>query len=97
VIVGAGAAGAIAAETLREEGFQGRVTLLEGEPSGPVDRPNLSKDYLAGNAPEEWIPLRSGEFYRERDIELRVGTRATPWLGRLSWRARRSSGGAQSD
>ena len=75
VIVGAGAAGAIAAETLREEGFQGRVTLLEGEPNGPVDRPNLSKEYLAGNAPEEWIPLRSNDFYRERGIELRVGTR----------------------
>jgi NADPH-dependent 2,4-dienoyl-CoA reductase/sulfur reductase-like enzyme/nitrite reductase/ring-hydroxylating ferredoxin subunit len=75
VIVGAGAAGAIAAETLREDGFQGCVTLLESEPSGPVDRPNLSKDYLAGNAPEEWLPLRSNEFYRERGIDLRVGTR----------------------
>jgi 3-phenylpropionate/trans-cinnamate dioxygenase ferredoxin reductase subunit len=75
VIVGAGAAGAIAAETLREEGFQGRVTLLDSEPSGPVDRPNLSKDYLAGNAPEEWLPLRSDDFYRERGIELHVGTR----------------------
>ncbi len=75
VIVGAGAAGAIAAETLREEGFQGRVTLLDGEPNGPVDRPNLSKDYLAGSAPEEWLPLRSDEFYRENGIELRVGTR----------------------
>ena len=76
VIVGAGAAGSIAAESLREEGFQGRLTLLEEEASGPVDRPNLSKDYLAGNAPEEWLPLRSQEFYRERGIELRVGTRA---------------------
>ncbi len=85
VIVGAGAAGAIAAETLREEGFQGRVTLLEGEPNGPVDRPNLSKDYLAGNAPEEWIPLRSGEFYRERGIELRVETR----VERIDPKARR--------
>ncbi|MGH7342567.1 MAG: Rieske 2Fe-2S domain-containing protein, partial [Candidatus Rokuibacteriota bacterium] len=74
VIVGAGAAGSIAAETLREEGFQGRLTLLEGEPSGPVDRPNLSKDHLAGTAPEEWLPLRPDEFYRERGIELRVDT-----------------------
>jgi NADPH-dependent 2,4-dienoyl-CoA reductase/sulfur reductase-like enzyme/nitrite reductase/ring-hydroxylating ferredoxin subunit len=76
VIVGAGAAGALAAETLRDEGFEGGVTLLEAEPSGPVDRPNLSKDYLAGHAPEEWIPLRPDEFYQERGIELRVGTRA---------------------
>jgi 3-phenylpropionate/trans-cinnamate dioxygenase ferredoxin reductase subunit len=75
VIVGGGAAGSIAAETLREEGFQGRVTLLDSEPNGPVDRPNLSKDYLAGHAPEEWIPLRSDAFYRERHIELRVGAR----------------------
>jgi 3-phenylpropionate/trans-cinnamate dioxygenase ferredoxin reductase subunit len=75
VIVGAGAAGALAAETLRDEGFEGRVTLLETEPNGPVDRPNLSKDYLAGHAPEEWIPLRSAEFYEERGIELRVDTR----------------------
>jgi 3-phenylpropionate/trans-cinnamate dioxygenase ferredoxin reductase subunit len=75
VIVGAGAAGAVAVETLREEGFRGRVTLLDAEPSGPVDRPNLSKDYLAGNASEEWIPLRSKEFYSEREIDLRVGTR----------------------
>jgi NADPH-dependent 2,4-dienoyl-CoA reductase/sulfur reductase-like enzyme/nitrite reductase/ring-hydroxylating ferredoxin subunit len=75
VIVGAGAAGAIAAETLREQGFQGRVILLDSEPSGPVDRPNLSKDYLAGSAPEEWLPLRSDEFYRESGIELRVETR----------------------
>lgn len=75
VIVGAGAAGALAAETLRDEGFEGRVMLLESEPNGPVDRPNLSKDYLAGHAPEEWIPLRSDEFYEERGIELRVGKR----------------------
>ena len=42
----------------------------------PCDRPNLSKDYLAGNAPEEWIPLRPTEFYGEHGIELRLGTRA---------------------
>jgi len=75
VIVGAGAAGAVAAETLRDEGFEGRVTLLDSEPDGPVDRPNLSKDYLAGTAPEEWVSLRPVEFYREREIELRVATR----------------------
>lgn len=70
VIIGAGA---VAAETLRDEGYDGPVLLLEAEAHGPVDRPNLSKDYLAGHAPEEWIPLRPDAFYREREIELRVG------------------------
>ncbi len=75
VIVGAGAAGAFAAETLRNEGFRGRVVLIGEDPSPPYDRPNLSKDYLAGNAPEEWIPLRPEDFYGSRQIELRVATR----------------------
>jgi NADPH-dependent 2,4-dienoyl-CoA reductase/sulfur reductase-like enzyme/nitrite reductase/ring-hydroxylating ferredoxin subunit len=75
VIVGAGAAGAVAAETLRNEGFRGRVVLIGEDPSAPYDRPNLSKDYLAGNAPEEWIPLRPDDFYASRQIELRVATR----------------------
>jgi NADPH-dependent 2,4-dienoyl-CoA reductase/sulfur reductase-like enzyme/nitrite reductase/ring-hydroxylating ferredoxin subunit len=74
VIVGGGAAGEVAAETLRREGYRGRITLVAAEPQGPVDRPNLSKDYLAGNAPEEWIPLRSEDFYREHGIELLTGT-----------------------
>ncbi|HEV8148915.1 MAG TPA: Rieske 2Fe-2S domain-containing protein, partial [Gemmatimonadales bacterium] len=58
VIVGAGAAGTAAAEMLRRLGFDGRVLLIDPDPDSPYDRPNLSKDYLAGNAPEEWIPLR---------------------------------------
>jgi NADPH-dependent 2,4-dienoyl-CoA reductase/sulfur reductase-like enzyme/nitrite reductase/ring-hydroxylating ferredoxin subunit len=70
VIVGAGAAGNSAAEKLRREGYTGNITLLGAEGSLPVDRPNLSKDYLAGTAPEEWIPLRPSEFYREQRIEL---------------------------
>jgi NADPH-dependent 2,4-dienoyl-CoA reductase/sulfur reductase-like enzyme/nitrite reductase/ring-hydroxylating ferredoxin subunit len=70
VIVGAGAAGNSAAEKLRREGYTGKLTLVGGEGSLPVDRPNLSKDYLAGSAPEEWIPLRSEEFYRTQQIEL---------------------------
>jgi len=75
VVVGGGAAGNAAAEMLRQEGFDGSVTMLSADASVPYDRPNLSKDYLAGNAPEEWIPLRSPEFYAERGIELRLGTR----------------------
>jgi len=61
VIVGGGAAGNAAAEMLRREGYSGPVTMLSDD-TVPYDRPNLSKDYLAGNAPEEWIPLRSPEF-----------------------------------
>ena len=72
-IVGAGAAGEVAAETLRREGYRGAITLIGAEPSGPVDRPNLSKDYLAGNAPEEWIPLRDADFYLTHEIELITG------------------------
>jgi apoptosis-inducing factor 3 len=77
VIVGGGAAGHCAAETLRGEGYDGRITLISADSAAPCDRPNLSKDYLAGNAPEEWIPLRPAEFYSEQRIELRLGTRAT--------------------
>jgi NADH dehydrogenase FAD-containing subunit/nitrite reductase/ring-hydroxylating ferredoxin subunit len=72
-VVGAGAAGAAAVEALRREGYCGPVTLVGDEEPGPVDRPNLSKDYLAGTAPEEWIPLRSPEFYRELGVELVLG------------------------
>ena len=57
VIVGAGAAGIACATTLRKEGYTGPVTMIGAEDPGPVDRPNLSKDYLAGTAPDEWIPL----------------------------------------
>lgn len=70
VIVGAGAAGNAAAEMLRREGFEGAVTMIGAEDSVPYDRPNLSKEYLAGTAPEEWIPLRPPEFYAEHRIEL---------------------------
>ncbi len=73
VVVGAGAAGAAAVEELRRGGFDGSITLLAADPPGPVDRPNLSKDYLAGNAPEEWIPLRDAAFYAQIGVELVVG------------------------
>lgn len=77
VIVGGGAAGAVAAETLRRGGYTGRIVVVEAGSATPTDRPNLSKDYLAGNAPEEWIPLRPGSFYADNDIELLLGHRVT--------------------
>ena len=72
VIVGAGAAGFAAAELLRRERYAGRIVMLSRENSPPVDRPNLSKDYLAGNAPEDWVPLRADSFYADNEIELRL-------------------------
>jgi NADPH-dependent 2,4-dienoyl-CoA reductase/sulfur reductase-like enzyme/nitrite reductase/ring-hydroxylating ferredoxin subunit len=75
VIVGAGAAGNAAAEMLRHEGYAGSITLIGADDSVPYDRPNVSKDYLAGTAPEDWIPLRSPQFYVERKIELALGAR----------------------
>ena len=77
VIVGGGAAGNAAAEMLRREGYSGAVTMISADDSVPYDRPNLSKDFLAGNATEDWIPLRSMDFYRERKIELLLNTRVT--------------------
>jgi NADPH-dependent 2,4-dienoyl-CoA reductase/sulfur reductase-like enzyme/nitrite reductase/ring-hydroxylating ferredoxin subunit len=74
-IVGAGAAGESAAEVLRREGYDGEILLFGADESPPVDRPNLSKDYLAGNAPEEWIPLRPPAFFGEQKIALTLGAR----------------------
>jgi apoptosis-inducing factor 3 len=76
VIVGAGAAGESAAETLRREGYEGRLTLFDNDPDVPYDRPNLSKDYLTGTASEDWIPLHPEEFYRERGIDIVRNRRA---------------------
>ena len=70
VIVGGGAAGLAAAEMLRREGYSGPVTMISADCDPPVDRPNLSKDYLAGTAPAEWIPLRPLEWYSEHEIDL---------------------------
>jgi NADPH-dependent 2,4-dienoyl-CoA reductase/sulfur reductase-like enzyme/nitrite reductase/ring-hydroxylating ferredoxin subunit len=70
VIVGAGAAGAADGERLRHLGYAGPLTLIGKEASGPVDRPNLSKDYLAGTAPESWVPLRTPKFYDKLSIRL---------------------------
>lgn len=73
VIVGGGAAGFAAAEMLRRKGFSGDLTMLSADEAPPCDRPNLSKDYLAGNAPEEWIPLKPESFYSDNSINLRLG------------------------
>ncbi len=77
VIVGGGAAGFAAAEMLRRRGFAGRVTMLSNDNAGPVDRPNLSKDYLAGSAPEDWVPLRGDDWYGENKIDLKLNTEVT--------------------
>ncbi len=77
VIVGGGAAGLAAADMLRREGYGGRVTMLSVDASAPYDRPNLSKDFLAGTAPDDWIPLRSPDYYRERGVDLVLNANVT--------------------
>ena len=77
VIVGGGAAGEFAAQTLRREGFAGRVVLIASEETVPYDRTKLSKAYLAGKAKPETLPLRERDFYTQQQIELLTGTRAT--------------------
>ncbi|MCP3713075.1 hypothetical protein M3I54_40405 [Paraburkholderia sp. CNPSo 3274] len=72
VIVGAGAAGFAAAERPRRLGYAGSLTMLSDDEAPPVDRPNLSIDYLAGSAPEEWLPLRDDAFYADQYIDLRL-------------------------
>ena len=76
VIIGASAAGVGCAEMLRREGYRGPITMIDSDPDAPYDRPNLSKDYLAGNAPEEWLPLHPREFYAAQHIEIRAGVEA---------------------
>lgn len=76
VIVGGGAAGFACAEMLRRRGYGAQLTMLSDDADPPCDRPNLSKDYLAGTAPEEWIPLRPEGFYAEQRIELQLRSRA---------------------
>jgi len=70
VIIGGGAAGVACAEALRAEGHRGAITIVASEGSDPVDRPNLSKDYLAGRAPEEWVYLRTAGALAAHDIAL---------------------------
>lgn len=70
VILGAGAAGTAAALALRDEGYQGKLTLIDRDTGAPYDRPNLSKDYLAGTAPEEWLPIRTSQDLAASDIRV---------------------------
>lgn len=72
VIIGGGAAAFAAAERLRKLGFDGSLTMFSADPATPCDRPNLSKDYLAGTASEDWIPLQPAEFYKDQRIDLRL-------------------------
>src|SRR5580692_5055631 len=74
VIVGGGGAGFAAAEMLRRQKYEGGIVMLSRDDAPPVDRPNLSKDYLAGSAPEEWLPLRDQSFYSDNAIDLRLNT-----------------------
>ena len=75
VIIGGGAAGFAAAEMLRRSRYDGSIVMLSDDDAPPADRPNLSKDYLAGKAPEDWIPLAPDNFYSENAIELRLKTK----------------------
>src|SRR3984957_3173771 len=76
LIVGAGQAGAQAVDTLRREGFGGRLVLIGNEPHLPYQRPPLSKQYLAGAMPAERLPLRHQPFYQQHRVELRLGVQA---------------------
>ncbi|MCC6802983.1 MAG: FAD-dependent oxidoreductase [Anaerolineae bacterium] len=77
VIVGGGAVGNSAAEELRRRGYRGRITIFSSVSSVPIDRPNVSKDYLAGSAQADWMPLRGAGWYADRDIDLRLNTTVT--------------------
>ncbi len=72
VIAGGGAAGFAAAEMLRREGFDGGVTMVSADIAAPYDRPNCSKDFLAGTAPAEWMPLRDDAWYKDNGIDLKL-------------------------
>ncbi len=76
LIIGGGAAGLAAADMLRREAYEGPITIISADSDAPVDRPNLSKDFLAGQAQDEWIPLWPADLYAERRVELALGSRA---------------------
>ncbi len=75
VVIGGGAAGLAAAQTLRKEGYAGALVVVSADADAPYDRPNLSKDYLAGAAPEDWLPLRAPEFFDDHRIDLQLASR----------------------
>lgn len=77
VILGAGASGNAAAQSLRQNGFQGKILMISDETDLPYDRPNLNKDYLQGDVKDEWMPLRSEKFFQNRGIELLLGRKVT--------------------
>jgi 3-phenylpropionate/trans-cinnamate dioxygenase ferredoxin reductase subunit len=77
IIVGGGLAGAIAAQTLREEGFDGRISLLGQEPNAPYERPPLSKDYLQGKADRDSVFVHPEPWYAEQAVELSLSTAVT--------------------
>ena len=93
VIVGGGAAGLACANQLRKLGYEGAITMLSADKDAPCDRPNISKDYLAGTAPEEWMPLRPSGWYEEQAIDLRLGVQVE--RVNASDRSVRCAGGAE--
>lgn len=77
VIIGGGAAGFACAEMLRRRGYNGKLVMVSEDSDAPVDRPNLSKDFLAGTAPDEWMPLKPDGFYAENNIDLELATKVS--------------------
>jgi apoptosis-inducing factor 3 len=77
VIVGGGGAGLAAADMLRREGYEGPIAMISADQDPPVDRPNLSKDYLAGEAQDDWMPLWPSDLYAQRRVELLLGSRVS--------------------
>jgi 3-phenylpropionate/trans-cinnamate dioxygenase ferredoxin reductase subunit len=74
VVVGAGMAGGAAVQSLRQEGFDGRIVLVGDETHVPYERPPLSKEYLRGEQGRDALPLHGEDWYREQDVDLRLGT-----------------------
>ena len=77
VIVGGGAAGLAAADMLRRKGYDGPVTMISADDAAPYDRPNVSKDYLQGPVPDEWMNLRLPDFYKEQRIDVVLNSRVS--------------------